>query len=206
MGCSVVCYAVCVPPWRGPNTDDRSGLAQQVTAPSASPGECRRVSASSPSRLRLHSRLRVGADGGGTPALSRQTGATIVAYDRAGVGESDLPGTAYGVREELAGFWRGLQQLRFDRSVVALGHSYGGLPIQGLACQQPAAVRGLLLGDPMTLEFIDALGGAEGLERHPLPASARRPIMPAPQHSSRGKRDGRSATQHPAHHHRSAAL
>jgi len=45
---------------------------------------------------------------------------------------------------------------------------YGGVLISVLASQQPAAVRGLVFVDPMTVEFIDFLGGAEGLTRHPL--------------------------------------
>jgi len=97
--------------------------------------------------LRLHSRLRVGADGGGTPALSRQTGATIVAYDRAGVGEGDLPDTAlrcpWGAGRILA------------RSPTAQARSLGGGPgalvwravdsgarLPATRCRAWAAVRG----------------------------------------------------------------
>jgi len=43
--------------------------------------------------------------------LAETTGATVVSYDRAGYGESDLPDTPYDVHEELAGLWRGLEDL-----------------------------------------------------------------------------------------------
>jgi pimeloyl-ACP methyl ester carboxylesterase len=100
--------------------------------------------------------------------LARETGATIVAYDRAGYGESDLPDTPYDVRREIAGLWRGLEQLGLSNSLIAVGHSYGGLLIQVLAGEHPTAVRGLVFVDPMNVEFIDALGGIAGLTSHPL--------------------------------------
>jgi pimeloyl-ACP methyl ester carboxylesterase len=36
------------------------------------------------------------------------------------------------------------------------------------ACMHPDAVRGLVFLDAMNVEFIDALGGADGLTNHPL--------------------------------------
>ena len=102
------------------------------------------------------------------PVLARETGATIVTYDRAGYGESDLPDTPYDLRQEVAGLWRGLEQLELDGSLILLGHSWGGMLILVAACLHPDAVRGLVFLDAMNVEFIDALGGADGLTNHPL--------------------------------------
>ena len=100
--------------------------------------------------------------------LGRQTGATVVAYDRAGYGQSDLPQTPYDIRQEVAGLWRGLEQLTLTHSLIPVGHSYGGLLIQLLASEHAAAVRGLVFVDALQIAFIDATGGAEGLLSHPL--------------------------------------
>lgn len=102
------------------------------------------------------------------PILARETGATIVTYDRAGYGESDLPQTPYDIRQEVLGLWRGLEQLRFANSLILLGHSWGGMLIPIAACEHPEAVRGLVFLDAMNVEFIDAIGGADGLNNHPL--------------------------------------
>jgi pimeloyl-ACP methyl ester carboxylesterase len=100
--------------------------------------------------------------------LVRETGATVVAYDRAGYGESDLPDTPYDVRRETAGLWQGLEQLGLTHALIALGHSYGGMLIPVLAAEHRTAVRGLVFLDAMNVEFIDALGGVAGLTSHPL--------------------------------------
>ncbi|MFO7697483.1 MAG: alpha/beta hydrolase [Anaerolineae bacterium] len=102
------------------------------------------------------------------PAVSRETGSTVVTYDRAGYGESDLPDAPFDIRAEVGGLWKGLEELGLARSLVVLGHSLSGLHIVLLAQEHPEAVRGLVFMDPMTLEFIDYLGGAQGLTSHPL--------------------------------------
>jgi len=50
------------------------------------------------------------------PILAHETGATIITYDRAGYGESDLLHTPYDIRQEVAGLWRGLEQLGLTNS------------------------------------------------------------------------------------------
>ena len=42
------------------------------------------------------------------PRLARETGATVIAYDRAGFGKSDLPETKCDLREDTAALWQGL--------------------------------------------------------------------------------------------------
>ncbi len=117
--------------------------------------------------LNLHFRVYPGSEpavlleaGGGAdasdwddlaPALARETGATIITYDRAGYGESDLPQTPYDIRQEVAGLWRGLEQLGFANAVIPLGHSWGGMLILVTACEHPEAVPGLVFLDAATI-------------------------------------------------------
>lgn len=112
------------------------------------------------------------------PRLARETGATVVAYDRAGFGKSDLPETRCDLRADTAALWRGLRTLGLDRNLVLVGHSYGGLLIRFEAAEHPEAVRGLVFVDPFTIEFVDLLG-LEYCNDHPmigrLPFDASRP-------------------------------
>ncbi len=101
------------------------------------------------------------------PRLARETGATVIAYDRAGFGESDLPETRYDIREETAALWRGLRILGFDRDLILVGHSYGGFLIRFEAAEHPEAVRGLVFVDPFTVGFVDRFG-IEYCNNHPM--------------------------------------
>jgi pimeloyl-ACP methyl ester carboxylesterase len=112
------------------------------------------------------------------PRLAQETGATVIAYDRAGFGQSDLPETPYDLREDTAALWRGLRSLGLDRDLVLVGHSYGGFLIRFEASEHPDSVRGLVFVDPFTVEFVDALG-IDYCNNHPmlgkLPFDATRP-------------------------------
>ncbi len=101
------------------------------------------------------------------PQLARKTGATVVAYDRAGFGQSDLPESKADLREDTAALWRGLAKLGLDRNLVLVGHSYGGFLIRFEAAEHPEAVRGLVFVDPFTLELVDALG-IDYCNNHPM--------------------------------------
>jgi len=101
------------------------------------------------------------------PRLAKETGATVVAYDRAGFGKSDLPETKCDLREDTAALWRGLRTLGFDRNLVLVGHSYGGFLIRFEAAEHPEAVRGLVFVEPFTVEFVDILG-IEYCNNHPM--------------------------------------
>ncbi len=101
------------------------------------------------------------------PRLAQETGATVIAYDRAGFGQSDLPETPCDLREDTAALWRGLRSLGLDRDLVLVGHSYGGFLIRFEAAEHPEAVRGLVFVDPFTVEFVDALG-VEYCNNHPM--------------------------------------
>ncbi len=101
------------------------------------------------------------------PGLARETGATIVAYDRAGFGKSDLPDTPHDLREEVEWLWQGLQKLELDKNLILVGHSFGGWMIRLIANEHPEAVRGMVFVDPFTNEFVDLLG-VEYLDDHPM--------------------------------------
>jgi pimeloyl-ACP methyl ester carboxylesterase len=101
------------------------------------------------------------------PRLARETGATVIAYDRAGFGKSDLPETKCDLREDTAALWRGLQTLGLDRNLILVGHSYGGFLIRFEAAEHPDAVRGLVFVDPFTVEFVDMFG-IEYCNNHPM--------------------------------------
>jgi pimeloyl-ACP methyl ester carboxylesterase len=101
------------------------------------------------------------------PRLAQETGATVIAYDRAGFGKSDLPETKYELREDTAALWRGLRTLGLDRNLILVGHSYGGFLIRFEAAEHPDAVRGLVFVDPFTVEFVDMFG-IEYCNNHPL--------------------------------------
>lgn len=101
------------------------------------------------------------------PRLARETGATVVAYDRAGFGKSDLPATRADLAEDTAALWRGLREFGLDRNLILVGHSYGGFLIRFEAAAHPDAVRGLIFVDPFTVELVDLLG-VDYCDNHPM--------------------------------------
>jgi pimeloyl-ACP methyl ester carboxylesterase len=101
------------------------------------------------------------------PKLAEATDATIVAYDRAGFGKSDLPETKYDLREETDWLWRALSQLGLDKDLILVGHSYGGFLIRFEASEHPDDVKGLVFVDPFTAELVNAVG-IERCNNHPM--------------------------------------
>jgi pimeloyl-ACP methyl ester carboxylesterase len=98
--------------------------------------------------------------------LAQETGATVVTYDRAGFGKSDLPDTPYNMVEEVDWFMEGLRQLGLDQDIILMGHSYGGWLIRLTASRYPEIVRGMVFIDPFSAEFVDLMG-VEYLDNHP---------------------------------------
>ena len=99
--------------------------------------------------------------------LTQETGATVVAYDRAGFGKSDLPTTPYNLEEEVDWLMTGLWKLGLACDIILAGHSYGGWRIRLTASRYPEAVRGLVFIDPFSTEFVDLLG-VDYLDVHPM--------------------------------------
>jgi pimeloyl-ACP methyl ester carboxylesterase len=106
------------------------------------------------------------------PRLAKATGATVVAYDRAGFGRSYLPDTPYDLAQETEWLWKALRDLGLEKDLILAGHSYGGLLLRHEAATHAEAVRGLVFIDPFTVEFVDLLGldycnSREGLGKLP---------------------------------------
>jgi len=99
--------------------------------------------------------------------LADKASASIVAYDRAGFGLSDLPATPYDLDEESRWLIEGLRQLELDHDLILVGHSYGGWLIRLHAHFLGEQVKGLILVDAFSHEFVELLG-VDYLDRHPM--------------------------------------
>lgn len=96
-------------------------------------------------------------------AIENQTDATIIAYDRAGMGRSTPLATPYALRDEVARLHRLLGRLAPKRKLVLVGHSYGGFLIQAYANLYSAEVAGMVYVDANTIEGIGGTAGAQKL-------------------------------------------
>jgi len=103
-----------------------------------------------------------GADLGGwydVPArLARETGATVVAYDRAGFGRSELGRPYMSADEEIADLYCALETIAVPVRTIHVGHSYGALLALLSAARFPDFVRGVVLVDPMNPRFVEKTG------------------------------------------------
>ena len=121
--------------------------------------------------------------------LAQETGATVVTYDRAGFGKSDLPDTPYDMVEEVDWFMNGLHQLGLDEDIILAGHSYGGWLIRLTASRYPKAISGMVFIDPFSAEFVDLLG-VEYIDAHPYaPKDPPMAAMP-PEELTKNQRGG----------------
>ena len=101
------------------------------------------------------------------PRLSRETGAMVISYSRAGFGKSDLPEVPHDMMLEVSWLWNALEQLNLEKDLILVGHSFGGWMIRLEASEHPEAIRGIVFVDPFTAEFVDLLG-VEYLDNHPM--------------------------------------
>jgi pimeloyl-ACP methyl ester carboxylesterase len=107
--------------------------------------------------------------------LARRTGATVVAYDRAGFGRSDTGPMDLTPQQQVRQLDRALERLRAPRFRIVVGHSYGGMMAVVHAHLLPDRVRGLVLVDPMNARFVRATGNFvySTVSRVTLPATSR---------------------------------
>ena len=101
------------------------------------------------------------------PELAAKTGATVICYDRAGFGKSDLPNHPCDMKVEAGWLWQSLKHLGYERDFILAGHSYGGWMIRMEASENPDAVRGIVFIDPFSVEFVDLLG-VDYMDQHPM--------------------------------------
>lgn len=91
-------------------------------------------------------------------SLAARTDATVVAYDRAGMGRSDLGPPDLSPRDEVAHLRLALERVGAPRRTIVVGHSYGALLALLHAALHPDDVIGLVLVDPMNPRFVEATG------------------------------------------------
>jgi pimeloyl-ACP methyl ester carboxylesterase len=92
------------------------------------------------------------------PSLSKETGATVISYDRPGFGRSPLPDKPYDIVAESDAFRAAVTSLGLGTHVVLVGSSYGGFLIQLWASRAPATVQGLLFLDANSPAAVATMG------------------------------------------------
>jgi pimeloyl-ACP methyl ester carboxylesterase len=90
--------------------------------------------------------------------LAARTGATVVAYDRAGFGKSGTGPIDLTPRRQVQELNAVLQGLRTPPNRIIVGTSYGGLLAVLHGHLYRDRVRGLVLVDPMSPRFVQATG------------------------------------------------
>jgi pimeloyl-ACP methyl ester carboxylesterase len=101
------------------------------------------------------------------PELAIKSSATVICYDRAGFGKSDLPDYPCDMKVEAGWLWKCLDHLGYEKDIILAGHSYGGWMIRIEASENPEAVSGMVFIDPFSAELVDLLG-VEYLDQHPM--------------------------------------
>lgn len=103
-------------------------------------------------------------------ALSSKIDNTIVSYDRAGYGNSSLPRQPYKIETEVSWLEQSLAQLGLTEPIIYVGHSYAFYLLQTYQHKYPDSVATVIYVDPITIDFIDAMGGIEQELKHFDPA------------------------------------
>lgn len=80
------------------------------------------------------------------------THATLIRYDRAGFGKSELDTSnhdldKHGILQGIQGLETGLKKLGYDRNIMLIGHSYGGFCATLYAARHPEKVKAAVLID-----------------------------------------------------------
>jgi pimeloyl-ACP methyl ester carboxylesterase len=89
--------------------------------------------------------------------LARETNATIISYDRAGYGRSELPNTPYSIKSETEDLHKCLQILAPNK-IIFVAHSYGAFVSQAYQFMYPENVKEIILADPNNVIFADSIG------------------------------------------------
>ncbi|GAB2463215.1 alpha/beta hydrolase [Hymenobacter qilianensis] len=83
----------------------------------------------------------------------RATGATVITYDRAGFGKSELNADRMSLHAQVADLKSGLAKLGVDDRYVLVGHSFGGYFSTLFAAQYPKQVKHVVLLDAAHVAF-----------------------------------------------------
>ena len=100
----------------------------------------------------------LGGWGGLDSVLARRTHATVVAYDRAGFGQSELGPSDLDPVAQVQQVGAALDRLGVPSRRIVVGASYGGLMAIVHANVFADRVAGIVLVDPMSARFVDATG------------------------------------------------
>jgi len=87
------------------------------------------------------------------PAVADTLGTTLITYDRAGFGKSELDTNHTGILNEIKGLERGLRKLGYGDEIMLVAHSLGGLYATFYASRHPKAVKAAVLIDASTSCF-----------------------------------------------------
>ena len=90
--------------------------------------------------------------------LADRSSATVVIYDRAGFGRSDLGPLDLTPSQEVRQLGRALEQLGVPQRRIVVGQSYGGMLAMLHGEAYAEHVVGLVLLDPLNARFVDATG------------------------------------------------
>jgi len=85
--------------------------------------------------------------------LYQATGATLVTYDRAGFGSSELDSTQTSLSQQISSLKTGLAKLHLDQQCVLVAHSFGGYFATLFAATYPAQVQGVVFVDATQVAF-----------------------------------------------------
>lgn len=96
--------------------------------------------------------------GGILKELAQRSDATVLAYDRAGLGTSDLGPEDLTPLDEVRHIRKAMTLAGVPETTVIVGHSYGGLMALAHAETFPLQVGGLVLVDPMNPRFVAEMG------------------------------------------------
>ncbi|MFK0168547.1 alpha/beta fold hydrolase [Streptomyces sp. NPDC090306] len=81
------------------------------------------------------------------PELHADTGATVITYDRAGLGKSDVVPGPWKVKSAVSDLRSGLEQLGVTKNVTLVAHSQAGEIANNLAQDNPKMLSGAVLVD-----------------------------------------------------------
>jgi pimeloyl-ACP methyl ester carboxylesterase len=87
------------------------------------------------------------------PRVGAVTGATLVTYDRAGWGRSELDTARHGIVHGVEGLETGLRKLGMRGDVMLVAHSFGGFYATVFANRHPRRVKAAVLLDANTACF-----------------------------------------------------
>ncbi|MCC6540478.1 MAG: alpha/beta fold hydrolase [Bryobacterales bacterium] len=79
--------------------------------------------------------------------VAAATGSTVIAYDRAGFGQSGIDPRRYGILSEIEGLETGLAKLGYSGELMIVAHSLGGFYATLYAARHPKQVRMAVLLD-----------------------------------------------------------